>query len=435
MTCPVVQTTGFLGKMQRPEERGKEVKSNARNREILAKIKKRWHRLFDFIVVGSGAGGATVAKELSGAGKKILVLEAGPEKRAGEASSTYSITPSNVEIWTAQCIGGTTMVTMGNAVRSKALTFLNEFYGAAEMELGVSNMPDTHVGPATSVLLESSADWQRMPKAIDFARCKNCGRCSLGCPNGAKWDSSSYLAQAEKNGAKIKPSTKVKNILARKNCAYGVETFDGNRFEGSSVILSAGALETPRILMRSGIGGVGRGLFVDTFMTVGGIRRDIGLNRELGMGAFIMRNGYLISPHYSSFMAPYLSSKGFATKPGDLLSLMIKIEDEPSGEVAIDNVYKTNTKKDVELLDRGRNEAADLLRGSGVEEGTIVSTFFRGAHPGGTCAEAVDRGFETEVQGLRIADASIIEGPFGLPPMLTVVAMAKKLSVELLGRA
>ncbi|MEM4658634.1 MAG: FAD-dependent oxidoreductase, partial [Candidatus Methanosuratincola sp.] len=74
--------------------------------------------VYDYIVVGSGAGGATVAKELSTAGKSVLLLEKGREMEPGMESKAYSVIRSGVEIWLAECLGGTTTVSMGNAVRS-----------------------------------------------------------------------------------------------------------------------------------------------------------------------------------------------------------------------------------------------------------------------------------------------------------------------------
>jgi len=48
-------------------------------------------------------------------------------------------------------------------------------------------------------------------------------------------------------------------------------------------------------------------------------------------------------------------------------------------------------------------------------------------HPGGTCYDLIrsidDR--VTEIEGLLINDASLIPGAFGLPPILTIVALVK----------
>jgi choline dehydrogenase-like flavoprotein len=382
--------------------------------------------LFDYVIVGSGAGGATVAKELSNAHKKVLILEKGLEAK-NFANKTYSIIPSAVEIWSTICVGGTTKVTMGNAVRSPNSS-LSKFYESAERSLGVSQVPEKHIGKATRMLLDCSKDWIRMPKAIDFSKCKMCGRCAVGCPNDARWEASAYLNKAVKNGARLSTLNEVKKVLIKNNHVCGVETANGEQFESNTVILSAGGIETPRILMRSGVDGVGEGLFVDTYITVGGVKEGAALNKELGMALVMLRNGYLLSPHYSSFIMPYMASKGIKAKPEDILGLMVKIEDEPKGTVYLEKVSKTISEKDSALMERGRAEAKDILLQAGVEKDSIVSTYYRGAHPGGTCSKAVNESFETSVEGLYISDASVIKGPFGLPPMLTIIANAEKFS-------
>jgi choline dehydrogenase-like flavoprotein len=89
----------------------------------------------------------------------------------------------------------------------------------------------------------------------------------------------------------------------------------------------------------------------------------------------------------------------------------------------------------MDLLDKGKKEASKILIAAGVKAGTIVSTFPRGTHPGGTCASLIDRSLETDIGSLYISDASIIPAPLGMPPMLSIVATSKRLSRLLLGRA
>ena len=393
-------------------------------------------QLFDFIVVGSGAGGATVAKELSEAGKKVLLLEKGIEVPPRKSSEAYSILKSDVEVWYTQCLGGTTVVTMGNAVRSRLYDPLSHYYAEAERELGVTPVPDDHLGMATKSLLSLSKEWARMPKAIDFAKCKGCGRCSSGCPTSARWDATAYIREAISKGCKVSTSADIKKVVMKGNRAAGVETSDGKTFEASGVILAAGAIETPRVLWRSGITSAGKGLFVDTFITVGGIKRGAFMDRELCMSAFIKRDGYLISPHYSSFLPELIEEKkkGISLKPSDILSLMVKIEDEPLGEVTPKGIVKGISRRDSALLECGRREAIELLARAGVDEHTIVSVHPRGAHPGGTC-HSLFKSFKEPfggVESLYVSDASILAGPFGLPPMLTIIANAKLLASTLL---
>jgi choline dehydrogenase-like flavoprotein len=394
-------------------------------------------QLLDFIVVGSGAGGATVAKELSAAGKKVLLLERGMEMPPRKASQAYSIVKSDVEVWYTQCLGGTTVVTMGNAVRSRLYDPLSRYYAEAERELGVNHVPDDHLGMATKSLLSLSTEWVRMPKAIDFAKCRGCGRCSFGCPTSARWDATAYIREAISRGCNVSTSSDIKKVVIKGNRATGVETSDGKTIEAGSVILAAGAIETPRVLWRSGITSAGKGLFVDTFITVGGVKRGVSMDRELCMAAFIKRDGYLISPHYSSFLPKLIEAnkKGLSLKPSDILSLMIKIEDEPLGEVTPNGIVKAISRRDSALLERGRREAIELLTRAGVDEHTIVSVHPRGAHPGGTC-HSLFKSFKEPfggVESLYVSDASILAGPFGLPPLLTIVANAKLLVSTILG--
>ena len=49
------------------------------------------------------------------------------------------------------------------------------------------------------------------------------------------------------------------------------------------------------------------------------------------MAIYIERDGYMLSPHHSSLLLPILAERGINAEPQDLLGIMVKIEDEPSG--------------------------------------------------------------------------------------------------------
>ena len=52
-------------------------------------------RKYDFIIAGSGAGGATLAKELSGSGKDVLVIEKG--KQENQSKKQDAVNPRSLQ--------------------------------------------------------------------------------------------------------------------------------------------------------------------------------------------------------------------------------------------------------------------------------------------------------------------------------------------------
>lgn len=389
-----------------------------------------------FIVVGSGAGGATIAKELASKGKEVLILECGDYVDVKRAATTYRSAKSNgIEVLRNICVGGTTLTSMGNAMRAD-FEELGDYYLEAEKELEIKEPPESHIGNGTRLLLESSSDWKKMPKSIDFSKCKSCGKCAFGCPFGAKWNAIHYISYAISKGAKLLAGSPVEKVLIRRGRAIGVKLFDGKEITGDVVVLCAGAIETPRILKRSGIEEVGNGLFVDVFLTVGGIveGKKPCFNKELGMAAYIKREGYMLSPHYSTFLSSSLLNRGIKANPEEILGIMVKIADEPNGVVKLNSIEKQISRKDLELLEKGRKEAEEILINSGVSPNSIVSTHLRGAHPGGTCSSTTN-GYASILESLYVADASVLRGPLGIPPMLTIIAKSKKIASMLIGES
>lgn len=388
------------------------------------------------MVVGSGAGGATVAKDLAEKGMDVTIIERGNWINAAKAYQCYDNTNAGVELLKATCVGGTTLVTAGNAVRTCQKEFKNIGINIdhelleVERELNVNTLPDSHMGEGTRKIVETASDlglkMEKMPKFIDPLKCIPCGQCVLGCPRHAKWSALSYLEEAENSGVKIVSNTSVEKIITKNGVVQGVKT-DEKEYYSDRVVLSTGAIETPRILIRSGLN-AGEQLFVDTFITVGGILKGIKFNKEVSTNSLLKCNDFILTPHYTSTTAEMLKTTGYGAK--DILGMMVMIKDDKSGLVTENEVVKENTGHDVGLLTEGSAIAGAILETAGVDTSTIVSTLARGAHPGGTAAigEVVDTNLETEINGLYVADASVFPSAPGSPPVLTIMALAKRLA-------
>lgn len=449
--------------------------------------------IYDTIVIGTGAGGSTVSKELSSKGLNVLILEKGKPYKAGTATNhikTTSIdlksnnidfnkiskdkkhkTNANYEFFNfpaelmhVEGMGGTTTVTLANACysysacdhdsvrnydsetnhdsdishqKTRDLNQLEEQM-ANSSDIEVSYIPHKFMGPATIRIAKAAEKLgyvvEAMPKFIDFKKCNNCGLCISGCPLDAKWEASHFINEAVTKGATLIEDFEVTRILHQNSKVTGVEgkTADGKimEFKAKNVVLSAGSLNTPHILRNTGItSGVGEGLFVDLFITVGGYMKGAGLNTELPMGIKSEFENYFLSPHFSAQLVQLLREKGYPAKNEDVLGMMVKIADESNGKILEDgSIEKKLTAKDAKYLMDGYDKAAEILLEAGVDESSIVSTPIRGAHPGGTAAigRTVNKSLETGIKGLYIADASVIQRAPGKPPILNINSLAKK---------
>ena len=92
----------------------------------------------------------------------------------------------------------------------------------------------------------------------DRPACNNCGFCAFfGCPIHAKGDPVASLRRALLSGrAELRPETFVSRILVSNGRATGVEYIDASgttrEERAGHVVLAAGGLETPRLLLLSG---------------------------------------------------------------------------------------------------------------------------------------------------------------------------------------
>lgn len=428
--------------------------------------------MHDIIVIGTGAGGATVAKDLSLKGKNVLILEKGINQSPGHYVSqmknkkihlknnlsnddkeNYEFLTWPLDLTNIEHIGGTTPSSIGNACFSCSgcysnsiiqqfennnLDIFEELLEASE-ELNVNYFPKKLWGNSTRLMANACEDLgyivEPMPKFINFEKCKLCGKCVNGCSFDAKWDGTYFVNQAIKNGARLITGFNVCEVLYEDNRVIGVVGFNKNNekitFKAKCVVIAAGALNTPIILKNSGLKHSGNQIFFDMFTTIGGYLKDANLKNELMMGVKAEFGPYFLTPHYSMQLPSLIEEKGFNINDNDVMGIMLKFADTCIGNIDCEgNIEKTITDIDVDLIKEGYDKAVKILLNIGVEEKSIVATSLKGAHPGGTAAigNVVDNNFESEIKGLYIADSSVIPEAPGRPPILTIVAIAKKVA-------
>jgi choline dehydrogenase-like flavoprotein len=423
---------------------------------------------YEFLIVGAGAGGATLARELSRRGRRVLVVERGvPESSLGtykdgvrcyDCNKITQIPKHSVEgvtLWRAFAAGGSTLVSCGNGVPS-LLDELADLGITLEDELAEVTA-ELQIAPIDEGLLsEGSRALRRaahalgyqmdpMPKFIDAEKCIRCGNCVLGCRTGARWTAERYLEEAQAQGVEVRYGTRVRRVLVEGGRARGVEVAGPERdleLAADAIVLAAGGLSTPVLLQDSGVE-AGEGLFVDLMVNVYGVTQGLNQINEPQMALvnreFHEEEGFLLSPYVSHprrvrFLE--IGPKGYALPTRRLLGLMVKIADEPSGRVHPDgSVSKVVTEADARKLERGAAIAREILVEAGVDERTLIQTKPAGAHPGGTAAvgRVVDGDLQTRVPGLFVCDASVLPAAPGAPPIVTLVALAKRLAKTLAG--
>ena len=394
------------------------------------------------VIVGTGAGGGILARELALDGKPVTILEKGPYIKSKDAFNYYDKYSEDVDLLTTTCIGGATIVSMSNMVRAldeELLDYdidLTEAYEYVEDLVGVHQLDDSHIGKATQAFLnagyELGLNTLKMPKAIREKDCVQCGKCAFGCPSDAKWSGKDFVDEAVEAGATLITEAEVTEVLNEDGKVSAVKYLkDGAEqlIEADKVILSAGAIGSTLILRKSGFDQAGREIFFDPFVSVGGYLKDINFNTEVQMAGLIIGENFVLSPHFSSFIRANIPDDNVTDK--DILSIMVKTADECKGYVTDDgDVVKINTITDIRYLAEGTATAGFVLEKAGVDPKTIGSTVYRGAHPGGTAkiGEIVDSNLETEINDLYVCDASVLPISPGKPPILTILALAKRLA-------
>jgi choline dehydrogenase-like flavoprotein len=424
------------------------------------------NRNYDAIVVGTGPGGATVAKELSCGKKNVLMLEWGDnapvtggfwqEARAiSTPGKNILVTKERLPVIRGVSTGGSSMLFYATCFpvpfemfRSRGVDLV-EFFEEATKELPVGTLKDEMMGPMSLKIMESARDlgydWKKIDKFMHQDKWRPGNKFGyFGDINGVKWTSREYVEKALSNKATLIDRAKVKKVIVEGKKAKGVEYVKDGKTEvayADKIIISAGGLGTPLILRESGIKNAGYNFFFDPLIVARGTLDGINVPRSevpMSAGMHFSKEGYVMTditePYAISIVNSLMRFKlAQLFKDKKTLKVMVKIRDDLAGKLDDSgNIVKALTRDDNHKLDSGYEVAVKILKRAGAKN--IHKTAVAAAHPGGTAkiGEVVDSDLKTEYDNLYVCDCSVIPEPWGLPPTATIICLGKRLGKHLL---
>lgn len=423
----------------------------------------------DYIIVGSGPGGATLAKELSQKKKKVLILEWGDnDPLTGSAwwGAKSLLWPGRGLLFTRQmlglvrgiAVGGSTVFYYATAfpvpfdmLKSYGLDITAEIQEACN-ELPIAPLKDELMGPMAGRIMESALDlgykWHKLDKLMYQDRWKPEYPFSHnGDPKGVKWSARMYIDQAIAKGAELIDRAKVSRVIIEDKTAIGVAfTRNGRSIQAFApkVIISAGGIGSAVILRASGVKRAGYDYFIDPLVGVRGIVEDMNVpvsEIPMSAGVHMEDEGYMMTDmsHPSvttALFAAQVFRFGQMFSRRRTLQIMVKAKDELGGHLTdsggVRKILDENEKK--KLL-RGCARAKEILQKSGARR--IFKTAYMAAHPGGTVkvGDLLDSDLKTEYDNLYVCDCSVIPEAWGLPPTLAIIGLGKRLAKHLEGEA
>jgi long-chain-alcohol oxidase len=486
----------------------------------------------DVVVVGSGAGGGVVAAELAAAGADVIVLEKGgyaaeADFHHREAESTrdlylYGLTIATsdlgVRIVAGSTLGGGTVVNYTTSFKTPPHV-LEEWARVSGSDVFVSGELDASLDAVAERLGVTTAEsrpgkrdelmeaglrklgWHVDVLPRDVRGCSQdvaCGWCGFGCRLGAKQSTMrTYLQDAARHGARLVTGADVRRVLVTEGRATGVEASAGGhrlRVRARAVVAAAGAIETPALLLRSGLGGqVGQNLRLHPGTAAFGVfdddvrmwegtlqaRYSAELRSRLGEYAPIFET-VPVHPGSGSTALPWVSSashRALMERYGKLSLCAVLCRDVAGGQVRIDRDGQPRLRYRMTPLDERRAAegvaaAGQVLAAAGAgevfsmhparisfrpEQAGAYETWatatrragYRGGrvtffsyHQMGSCrlgtdpaTSAVGPDHEThEVRGLFVADASVFPTASGVNPMLSIMGLAHRAAGRIAAR-
>ena len=248
----------------------------------------------DVVVVGTGAGGAVVGRELAEAGLAVVFVEEGKyfdrtdfngrafemqQKLYKRGGSTFSVGNVAIPIPLGQTVGGSTTVNSGTCYRTPDRVLhewqrdlglaelgpeqMAPYFERVEAVLGVAYAKAELLGGNGGVIARGCNALgfkQHGPLKRNAPECDGQGVCCFGCPTDAKRSTNvSYIPLAVKAGAEVFAGAKMTRVIVDGGRARGVvaRSDDGHTLtvRARAVVIACGSIMTPLVLGSQGLGG------------------------------------------------------------------------------------------------------------------------------------------------------------------------------------
>jgi choline dehydrogenase-like flavoprotein len=464
----------------------------------------------DAIVIGSGAGGAFAARALARAGFDTVIVEEGErwtaerirsshplDRFAGiyrDGGTTMALGNPTIALPLGRAVGGTTVINSGTCYRPPPavarawherhglaladLELLGPRVADVEATLGVAPAPMEVLGRNGELALEGAAalDWESAPLRRNAPGCRGACQCAIGCPNNAKGGVHlNALPQACEAGARIVSGLHVKRVLTEGGRASGVLASHAGgevRISAPLVVVAAGAILTPPLLRRSGLGrhpALGRNLSIHpaTGITARFEEEVVpwqGVMQSVGIEELHEREGVLLEATSTPPGMGAVSAPGYGThlmrridRAVNTATLGAMIADEPSGRVfgarsplvsyrlapaderrlatavrAMARVMLAAGAEEVELGGGAAAVRSESEIDAAMERLDVRRLRLAGFHPTGSAAGGSDparhpvdpEGRLRGVKGVWVADGSILPSCAGVNPQISIMALA-----------
>lgn len=386
---------------------------------------------YDVIIIGAGVSGSFMAKDLTEAGAKCLLLEAGkffsrttyPTKEIDANSQLYWSggielnTSASLALLRPKVVGGGSIVNQAlldrfddmaldswkevSGVSYFSKSEMNPWYEAAEKEIAIQEIPAEFRNGNAHIFSEGfrkngfqCAPLIRGQSNCAFEQGNDCIECLSGCRINSKQSTPhTLLKKAILKGLKIIPNFEVTQVQSGSDVNLVSGIYLGTQkytFKAKKIVMASGAIGNARLLLHSGFGkklpALGKNFFTHPqFMTLALYEKEINAHKG-PLQSFksadpnFRKNGYKLEnvfapPVAISMLLPGIGAKhqSYMKSITHMACIEVAIRDSQAGSIAVNSKGKAIIKKelgpeDLERKNKGMKSIYQIFESTGAQE-------------------------------------------------------------------